>query len=104
MFVHRAVGCPRPQPGELGDVPRGELSEAVGTEQLHRADDLFGEDLDGAVHTGPAAGHQPVEVGTADQGELGAERDAGGDVGAVHDARVDADLDVAADLTDHRRQ
>ena len=47
---------------------------------------------------GAAAGHQPVEVGAADERELRAEGDRGDDVGAVHDAGVDHHLDVLADL------
>src|SRR6476469_7055827 len=56
---------------ELGDVGGGELVEGVGAEELHGADDLVGEDRDGAVDPGAAAGHEAVEVGAADQGALG---------------------------------
>ena len=49
----------------------------------------------------PSAGHQAVEVRAADQGEPRAECDRGDDVGAGHDAGVEVDLDVPADLADH---
>src|SRR5699024_2205944 len=58
-----------------------------------------GQDLDGAVDALPAACHQAVEVGAADQGEPGPEGDGRHDVGAVHDAGVDADLGVRSDFT-----
>src|SRR5690625_5436161 len=68
-------------------------------QQLHGAHDLGGQDLDGAVDALPAACHQAVEVGAADQGEPGPEGDGRHDVGAVHDAGVDADLGVRSDFT-----
>src|SRR5699024_4659664 len=67
-------------------------------EEFHGAYDLFGEDLDGSVHAWAAAGHEAVEVGAADEGEVGAQGDGGDDVGAVHDAGVEDDLDVVADF------
>ena len=50
------------QPGELGDVRRGELLEGGHAEQAHRAGDLFRQDLDRPVDALAAAGHQPVSA------------------------------------------
>src|SRR5262249_62107107 len=85
---------------ELGDVAGVEFGDAGHLEQFHRADDLVAEDVDGAVDAGPAAGHEAVEVGAADEGEARAEGDRRDDVGAVHDAGVDRDLRAAADGLD----
>ena len=56
------------------------------------------EDLDGPVDAVAAAGHQAVEVGPADQREVGAVGDRGDDVLAGHDPGVEVHLEVAADL------
>ena len=69
----------------------GRAPRCPGAEEAHRAGDLGGEDLDRAVDSCASAGHQAVEVRAADQGESGAERDRGDDVGAVHDAGVEVD-------------
>src|SRR5258708_13065043 len=73
---------------QLGDVAGVELGDAGDLEQLHGADDLVAQDLDGPVDAGPAARHQAVQVGAADQGELGAERARGHAVAPVHHAGV----------------
>ena len=54
------------------------------------------EDLDGAVDAVPAPGHQPVQVGAADQREVRAVGERGDDVLAGHDPGVEVDLEVAA--------
>ena len=51
-----------------------------------------GQDLDRPVDAGLAAGHQPVQVGPADQREPRAERHRGHNVRAGHDARVQQNL------------
>lgn len=74
----------------------GVNSSSECAQQFHRADDLVGEDVDGAVDAFTSSGHQAVEVGAADQGELGAQGDGGDDVGAVHDPGVDNHFHVLA--------
>ena len=83
---------------ELGDVAGFEFLEAFHAEQLHRANDLVGKDLDGTVDARSSSGHEPVEVGAADQCEPGTEGDRCDDVGAGHDAGVDGHLDIAAEF------
>ena len=73
---------------ELSDVVGVELVEGGDAEESHGALDLAAEDLDGAVHALAAAGHQAVEVGAADEGEVGAVGDRGDDVLAGADAGV----------------
>ena len=65
--------------------------------------DLAAEDVGGPLHAALAAGHQPVEVGPADQAGAGAERDGGDDVGAVEDAAVQVHLGPVADGAARRR-
>jgi hypothetical protein len=81
-----------------------QLFQARHAEQSHGAFHLIGQDLDGAVDTGLAAGHQPVQVGATDQREPCAHRDRRDHVGTGHDPGVEHDLDVAAHLGDHLGQ
>ena len=46
----------------------------------------------------------PVEIGLADHGRVGAQRNRGDDVRAAHDAGVDVDLGAVADPFGHVRQ
>src|SRR5699024_11078380 len=89
------------QRGQLGDMARFELVECGNSEQRHGAGDLGAQDLDGAVHALAAAGHEAVEVGASDEGEVGAEGDGCDDVRAVHDAGVDHDGRLGTDLAAH---
>src|SRR5699024_3483399 len=93
-----AVRLDRGEPLQLCHVVRGEVGEAGGPEQLHGPLDLAGQDFDGPVHALPATGHQAVQVGPADQSEVGAHGDRCHDIGAVHDAGVEDDLRAAAEL------
>lgn len=52
-----------------------------------------------AGNAGLPTGDQPIEVGTPDQREPSPEGDRRNDVSAGHDARIDHDLGVRADLT-----
>src|SRR6185312_6213991 len=75
-----------------------ELFERGDAEQTHRARELGAEDLDGAVDTLASAGHEAVEVGATDEREPSAEGNRGHDVRPRHDAGVEQDLGVLADL------
>src|SRR5690606_32741849 len=75
-----------------------------GAQQLHGAHEFTREDLDRAIDTGAPTRHEAVEVGPPDHREPRAECDGGHDVGPVHDAGVDADLDVPAHLAHHIRK
>src|SRR5699024_9985147 len=99
-----AVRLDRGEPLQLCHVVRGEVGEAGGPEQLHGPLDLAGQDFDGPVHALPATGHQAVQVGPADQSEVGAHGDRCHDIGAVHDAGVEDDLRAAAELLGHVRE
>src|SRR5699024_7759930 len=92
------------EPLQLCHVVRGEVGEAGGPEQLHGPLDLAGQDFDGPVPALPATGHQAVQVGPADQSEVGAHGDRCHDIGAVHDAGVEDDLRAAAELLGHVRE
>ena len=94
----------RQQPSQLSHVLRRELLEAADSEQFHGAGQLAGQDFDGTADAGLATGHQPVQVGPADEGATRTESDRGDDVGAGHDAGVDEDLGVGAELTCDDRQ
>src|SRR5262252_3657748 len=59
----------RYEAAQLGDVGRAELHEGGHAEQLHRADDLVAQDLDGAVDPAATTGHQTVQVGAPDHRE-----------------------------------
>src|SRR5699024_5664948 len=87
-----AVRLDRGEPLQLCHVLRGEVGETGGTEQLHGALDLAGQDLDRPVNALSATGHQAVQVGPADQCEIGTQGDRRHDVGTVHDAGVQDDL------------
>jgi len=89
------AGC---QSLQLRDVLGLEFFDARDFEQLHGAHDLVGENLDGAVDALASTGHEAVEVGTANERELGPERHRRYDIRTVHDAGVDHHLDVVADL------
>src|SRR4029453_17591095 len=71
---------------------RLEAGHAVHAEQLQRADDLAGEDVDRPLDSAFPAGHQPIEVGPADQAGPGAQGDRGDDIGAASHAAVDQHL------------
>ena len=62
-----------------------------------------GQDVGGPLHAALAAGHQPVEVGPADQAGAGAEGHGRDDVGAVEDAAVEVHLGPVADRVPRRR-
>src|SRR5665213_1411930 len=86
---------------ELRDVSRGQLREVLDAEELHGASDLAGKNLDGAVDAFAAAGHQTVEVRTADECEFGTKSDRRDDVRAVHNAGVEVNFEILPDLTDN---
>ena len=82
---------------------RGQLRDPADAQQGHGAEHVLFQDLDGPVHAGPSAGHQPVEVGAADQREVGAQGQGGDDVRAAHDAGVQDDRRVAVVRLERRR-
>jgi hypothetical protein len=85
-------------------VPWFEFFDGPDAEQFHGSGDLSAEDVDGTIHAGFASRHQAVELGTADESETGAEGQRGDYVGAVHDAGVEVDFDIVADLARHLGQ
>ena len=74
------------------------------TEELHGPDGLLAQQLTRALDPALATGHQPVQVGAADQDSAGAHRDCGDHVRAVQDATVDVDLGAIPDGRGDRRQ
>src|SRR5665811_1371342 len=83
---------------ELGHVFGVELVHGADAQQFHRPNDLALQDGDRTVDAIAATGHESIQVGTADERELGAHRDSRDDVGARHDAGVQMHLGVVADL------
>ena len=88
-----------------GGAPRSGVSSStdVDAEQLHRPGHLAGQDVGGPLHAALPAGHQPVQVGPADQAGAGAEGHRRDDVGAVEDAAVHVDLGPVPDGRHDRR-
>jgi hypothetical protein len=58
-------------------------------EELRRGPELPGHQVEGPVHAGLAADHQPVQVGAPEYGRVGPERERDRHVRPVPDARVD---------------
>ena len=83
---------------------RLEFLQRRDAEEGHRARELGAQDVDRLVDARATTGHQAVEVRAADEGELRPQRDRCDDVRAVHDARVDHDRGVLADLAHHLRE
>src|ERR1700678_918026 len=65
----------RNETAKLGHVTWPEFAKVRYLKQLHGANDLAAQDLYSAVDAGPAASHQAVQIGPADEGELRAKGD-----------------------------
>lgn len=81
-----------------------ELGDGGDAEQLHGADDLGTQNVDRAVHALTAAGHESVKVGAANEREVRSHGEHCHDVRAGHDARVQDDLRVVAEVPAYGRE
>jgi hypothetical protein len=77
---------------------RPELIEGRRTQELQRAAHLRRQDPERAIHACATAGHEPVHVRAPDEHIASAQRHCRHDVGPRHDARVEPDLHVGANL------
>jgi hypothetical protein len=73
--------------------------------ELHGGPELPGQQVEGPVHAGLAAGHQPVQVGAPEYGRVGPQSEGDRHVGPVPYAGVDQDGERRTDrLADRRDQ
>jgi hypothetical protein len=80
-----------------------ELGHRRHPEELQRGPELPDQQVEGPVHAGLAADHQPVEVGAPEHGRVRPQGERDRHVGAVPHARVDQDGERRPDRRADRR-
>jgi len=80
-----------------------QLRDRRHAEELHRRPELPGQQVEGPVDPGRAAGHQPVQVGAPEHGRVGPQRERDRHVGPVPHPRVDQHGERRPDRLPDRR-